>query len=62
MTTEKHYCLLLSICVVHSSPLQVVQLIGEHGIGKASLQPFKMPSSKRKLTLGELNDMLQARK
>lgn len=43
-----------------SSPLQVVQLVGEHGIGKASLQPFKLP--KQKITLGELNEMLQARK
>lgn len=52
----------LSSPLYQKSPLQVVQLIGEHGIGKASLQPFKMPSNKRKLKLGELNDMLQARK
>jgi hypothetical protein len=38
-----------------------VQLVGEHGIGKASLQPFKLPK-KREISLGELNEMLQARK
>lgn len=50
----------LIIVNLSSSPLQVVQLVGEHGIGKASLQPFKLP--KQKITLGELNEMLQARK
>ncbi|CRK90601.1 CLUMA_CG004303, isoform A [Clunio marinus] len=43
------------------SPLEVVQLVGEHGIGKASLQPFKLPK-KKNITLGELDSMLQARK
>lgn len=46
--------------ILSFSPLQVVQLVGEHGIGKASLQPFKLP--KQKISLGELNEMLQARK
>ncbi|CAG9803417.1 unnamed protein product [Chironomus riparius] len=43
------------------NPLEVVHLVGEHSIGKASLQPFKLPK-KQKLTLNELNEMLKARK
>lgn len=41
--------------------MEVVQLVGEHSIGKASLTPFKLPK-KQKLTLNELNTMLKARK
>lgn len=48
------------IISVSCSSLQVVQLVGEHSIGKASLQPFKLPT--QKISLGELNEMLQARK
>ncbi|KAG5681499.1 hypothetical protein PVAND_010926 [Polypedilum vanderplanki] len=43
------------------SPLQIVQLVGEHSIGKASLQPFKLPKQQN-VTLNELNEMLKARK
>jgi pyruvate dehydrogenase phosphatase len=40
--------------------LQVVQLIGEYTVGKAFLQPLKLP--KTEVTLGELNRMLESRK
>lgn len=42
------------------SPLQVTRLVGEHMSGKVTLSPLKLP--KKKMRLGEINDMLIHRK
>lgn len=42
------------------SPLQAVQLVGEHMSGKAFLRPLRLP--RKNMAMGEISNMLEARK
>ncbi|XP_063700709.1 pyruvate dehydrogenase [acetyl-transferring]-phosphatase 1, mitochondrial isoform X2 [Culicoides brevitarsis] len=58
-TTDKFLVLATDGLWEIMTPMQAIRLIGEHMVGKAFLQPLRLP--KRKLSIGDINIILDQR-